>query len=265
MFAGALQSLHAQSGQSQSDSGGWWSILSDVGFVLAAVVAGGCLVFPRQNPHRSRLGLRPYSAAVRVWPGIGYFVLWIVAIFCGIQMVIGGGAQYLIQQWGGAVPNKSFDNVSMMEAISSSIRAGVSEEVLIVAVPVVLVEFYLPRLRDWTISKVPAGWILIICALTAYRLAFHLYQGLEMTVGGFLFWAAASAVCFILWRQLWPLIIAHVMWDLWSQLPTFQGWGWGYVLGAAAILGAAATIMLGRAGQLRPLSFRQESVQPARN
>lgn len=111
-------------------------------------------------------------------------------------------------------------------------RAGLDEELIVLALPVVLLRAGWPRLlhRRWPLVAVVAG-------LVAARMAYHLYYG--TFAFALVPWALVAALLYIRWGQVWPLIIEHAFYN--STLAFFHNGSisrltmFGILHGAAAV------------------------------
>lgn len=105
-------------------------------------------------------------------------------------------------------------------------RAGVVEEIVLVAIPVLL-------LRR---CGVHPAWVVAGCI--ALRWPFHVYHGLLATIPWVIVWAGVNAALYLWLRRLWPLIAVHVLWDLGTTLPAL--WSWAAPALTAVALGSLA-------------------------
>ncbi|MEP9394374.1 hypothetical protein ABLE94_19260 [Gordonia sp. VNK1] len=110
-----------------------------------------------------------------------------------------------------------------------AVGAGFGEEIIVLAVPVVILRFY-------RVPTVGAIWILV-----ALRIAYHLYYNV-IGVWWMLPWALASALIYWWWpdrRILGGLIVAHIAYDAVAASGTTAFFVFA---GVAVILLAAATL-----------------------
>ena len=176
-----------------------------------------------------------------------------VAVLGVLHALVGWGPQLLVSATSLVDPNEAmFAGVPVGEALVGSVAAGVGEEVLVLAVPFVLLER--AGLTGRRIGRFPMGLVVVGVVLVAARMAFHIYRGWVSVQ--FLPWAIGSVIVFFLTRSLIALIIAHAVWDtavlLLPRLPVYAdtGWVWYVTLGTLAALGIAATVLLARRHQI---------------
>ena len=93
---------------------------------------------------------------------------------------------------GGVAPNP----LALLSLVSD-LNAGVEEEIIIVAVPVLV-----GRRAGWH----PA-WIIGLAMVL--RWPFHIYQGFWTTLPWAMVWGGAFAAAFLYLRRLWPLVMVH--------------------------------------------------------
>lgn len=117
----------------------------------------------------------------------------------------------------------AFAQLDALEAAVASTRAGITEEILQLALPtgtIILlagaVNAYRAR-RSKTPFPTRSIWIIagIVGVLSSsfLRGVGHLYQGETSAVSG-LIWGAALAGVFLWVRSIWPLVLSHVLYDL---------------------------------------------------
>ncbi|MFI9510130.1 type II CAAX prenyl endopeptidase Rce1 family protein [Nocardia sp. NPDC052566] len=120
--------------------------------------------------------------------GIGYLVLW-----------LGLMAMMLFPEW--TAPGQTPGHDSTAEAVVWSVRAGVVEETVLLALPMAI----MTRLR--------CPWWVQLAVLTALRLPFHLYYG-PAAIALALVWCALARFAYSRIRLIWPFMAAHVLYDL---------------------------------------------------
>jgi hypothetical protein len=131
----------------------------------------------------------------------------------------------------GAGPNNDgggiVSNPAALLSLVSALSAGVVEEVVIVAVPVLLGR--------------RAGWnpLLIIAGCAVLRVPFHLYQG-AAAVPWALIWGAAYATAYMYLRRLLPLIAVHALVDATVMLNSAYGPAGRFTALVVALLALAA-------------------------
>lgn len=112
------------------------------------------------------------------------------------------------------------------------LNAGVVEEIVIVAIPVLLGR--------------RAGWhpLVIIGISVLLRWPYHVYHGVFATIPWVIVWAGTNVTVYLLLRRLWPLIVVHTAWDLWSGAIVPAGTTAQAIF--LTVIGAAILWMLGR-------------------
>lgn len=173
--------------------------------------------------------------------------LLLLAMLGVLLCLTGSVAHQLVRTAGFQDPNDSlFDHTAWQNAIVTSFAAGIAEEILVLAVPFVLIER--SGLTRWRLGRFPAGLLIVGTVLVAARMAYHSYRGWASLE--FLPWAIAAVVAFYWTRALLAMITAHVIWDLTLLLlPTFPVYrtstaAWYTTLGLLAALGISALAVL---------------------
>ncbi len=134
-----------------------------------------------------------------------------VAVYGVLGYMIGWLPQLIVDWIGLHDPNGGlFADTPVPDALLGSVAAGVSEEILALAVPLVLLER--AGLARWRRGGRPAGLVITVLLLTAARMGYHVYRGWDSL--GFLPWALASVLVFYFTRGLIALIVAHSCFDL---------------------------------------------------
>jgi hypothetical protein len=122
--------------------------------------------------------------------------------------------------------------------LATSAGAGFSEEIAILAFPIVLVAALRPDLGR-------GGTRVLVAVLVALRLSYHLEYGIAALA--LLPWALLSAIVYLRTRALVPLVLAHITYDVllavdlrvealagaparWLLLPTVCATAWWAVL-----------------------------------
>jgi hypothetical protein len=113
-------------------------------------------------------------------------------------------------------------------SVVKDLSAGVVEEIIIVAVPVLVGR--------------RAGWhpVVVIAVSMLLRWPFHVYHGVWPSLPWAMLWGGANVVGFLYLRRLFPLIVVHAGWDLQSDLRSAYG-----NTGAAAVLLVGAALAVG--------------------
>ncbi|MDA4829716.1 CPBP family intramembrane glutamic endopeptidase [Kocuria rhizophila] len=96
-------------------------------------------------------------------------------------------------------------------SFSSSAAAGFREEIFLLAVPVLL------------LRSAGQRWRLIIPLLAVLRVSFHVYYGPACVV--LLVWAALAVVMFRYTQSVWPLVLAHSLYDVTTDAASLLGDG----------------------------------------
>lgn len=207
--------------------------------VLIGLWALWSLTVPPVVP-RSSLGFaRPDIRVSRM-------VLLTVAVFGFLQVGIGQVRAALVSLLSLNDPNPNyFAGYSTAEVIASSVQAGVCEEILVLAVPLVLLER--TRLARWRLAGVPAGWLVIGAVLVLLRMSYHVYRGWATLQ--FLPWAIAAVAVFYWTRALVAMVVSHALFD--AIVLTVSEAAWYWVLGVSLLAAAVAVVLLVRRGDLR--------------
>lgn len=105
----------------------------------------------------------------------------------------------------------SFDSAVNDDAVwfsgFSATYAGVTEEVVALAAPAIVMT---SAVAFWRL-RAPTWPILVLVVLTGLRMAYHLYYGQVAVL--LVPWAIASAVAFLRWRAVVPMIVMHALYD----------------------------------------------------
>ncbi|NLE58288.1 MAG: hypothetical protein GX616_08005 [Planctomycetes bacterium] len=94
--------------------------------------------------------------------------------------------------------------------------AGVGQGLIVLALPVVL-----PRYSATWALRSHAALIGVVCGLVFLRTAHHLHC--EVSALALVPWAVTSALVYLWFSQLWPLVIAHAAYNV-SLVLTDHGW-----------------------------------------
>ncbi|MFC9995486.1 hypothetical protein [Nocardia sp. NPDC127526] len=187
-------------------------------FVIAALALWAAYRWLGLNA--AELGLRAKrSPAVGFLGGMGvaYLALW-----------LGMLAMYAFPEWV-AVPSS---HGSAADAIEWAVRAGVVEELMLLALPMAI----MTRLR--------LPWWIQLTALMILRLPFHLYYG-PAALALVLVWCTIAWFAYSRIKLIWPFVLAHALYNLDATVIPF---GIGRVaIGLTMLaLGIAALISLFR-------------------
>jgi hypothetical protein len=115
-----------------------------------------------------------------------------------------------------------------MLSVVPDLSAGVVEEIIIVAVPVLIGR--------------RAGWhpVVIIAVSMLMRWPFHVYHGVWSSLPWAMLWGGANVVAFLYLRRLVPLIVFHAGYDLQSDLQSAYG-----DIGGTTVLITGAALVIG--------------------
>ncbi len=124
---------------------------------------------------------------------------------------------------------------------SVTFAGGIWEELTLLAIPVALFTALVP-LKKMSRTRRYACWSALVVALLAARWAIHVYYG-PVPALYVLVWAAAAVGLFLASGTIWPLILAHSLYDAagftTSRIPatnTVVTWLFWAVVGAAVIV-----------------------------
>lgn len=175
-------------------------------------------------------------------------ILWGQTIGGIIHQGVDLGASSVIDgNVGGAVT----DDRLLLAALGRSVAAGVGEEILLFAAPLMIARHY-----RWSMTTT-------LLTLIGLRWSIHLYYGWYASLQ-VLIWIPAMLVLYAAVRSVWPIIISHTLFD---AVLAFQGHTAGGLGRAALIvaLGLAAGLayILGNALRLAgPRLLRAEQPDP---
>ena len=135
---------------------------------------------------------------------------------------------------------------SIAGGLLRALNAGICEEIMIVALPVLL-----GCRAGWRPSTIFALSVLL-------RWPFHIYHGLYSSIPWVIIWGGANAALYLWLRRLWPLVLVHVFNDLVSL---YHSSNWP--LGIVFIVAVAFAVWMGvRAIYLDPLRRRRNCTTP---
>lgn len=172
-------------------------------------------------PERRYFGLvvPTSSRATRQWFGVllvAFAIMLLTGIAGSLMREAAGASAEIGSSWSGQPLN---------HLLLRSLHAGVSEEIVSLAIPFGGVLFWMSIRRGlarnlysqienplvWPRAGVIAGAVLV-GVLILSRVSLHLYQGPEQIPLTFL-WTTTNAVLMIRYRTVLPLIAAHVLYD----------------------------------------------------
>jgi hypothetical protein len=200
------------------DTGSWGvympaavNILAEIGLALAVVFLLGA----RRGVRPSTLGFRvPRLADGRVAVSQSVRVMG----WCFFAIILGGMINAALQT--GSLPAFHNSPPALIYAMFDSLQAGFVEEVVVLAFVVV------------TLRQAGRPWWEVTVVALVLRGAYHIYYG--PGVVGILVWAALFYWIYLRFRQLWPMIICHTLWDavafLSRPVPAVAGVGFLLVL-----------------------------------
>lgn len=87
-----------------------------------------------------------------------------------------------------------------------SVAAGVGEELIVLALPVVLLRHTAPA-----VLRRRAGLVAVVGGLVLLRMAYHLYY--EEWAAALLPWALATALVYLWAGRVWPLVLTHASYN----------------------------------------------------
>lgn len=97
------------------------------------------------------------------------------------------------------------DGALAIAAVDAFVGAGVAEEFIVLALPVVLLRGIAPSMLQGR------HFALILGVLVCLRMAYHLYYGwFALTL---LPWALVVSLVYLRWGQVWPLVIEHTVYN----------------------------------------------------
>lgn len=186
---------------------------------LSVVLLIGVTRYVRQVPW-SLAGVPGRGA--RAWPTL------LTVLLAGMALVFAGAAMAAVT----ADPGENTNSVATggpwaLLAIVSDLSAGVVEEIVIVAIPVLLL-----RRAGWA----PAA---VLALSVAMRWPFHIYHGVWETLPWAIIWGGAYCALYLYLRRLLPLIAIHAMFDL--QIDYGQSFG---PVARVAVIGAGLAVVV---------------------
>ncbi|GGK36648.1 CPBP family glutamic-type intramembrane protease [Nocardia camponoti] len=164
----------------------------------------------------SELGLRQPLPVRWGFAGVvaaAFAAQWVAKLITGI-----------VPGWPGTAPSDT--PVSVWQAVEWSVRMGVVEETMLLALPLAIMH----RLR------MPL-WAQIL-VLTGLRIPFHLYQG-PAVIAECLVWMALLFYVYTRVKLVWPIVVAHIINDL-----TITVFPLGLRLLTTVALGATGIVVL---------------------
>lgn len=221
-----------------------------MGYAVAFLILSA-LLFARSSTQAAAFGAQlPRATSIRVgWAraalimvvtlgimtGVGVLSAWSSVVF---DVVPPGGADMDASAWA--------QTWSLAHALALSVYAGFAEEVLLLALPVAAGSWLGRRISG---AGGELGWMLAGgLAGLAIRSVLHFYQGWTSSVSA-LIWGGALLVIFLIWRSIYPLIAAHVLFDVvvawWAPQTEYQEPIY-WTLVCLGIAAAAVLFILGR-------------------
>ncbi len=260
MFAGAIASLHRSvavanqggSAAAATSSGRatgfavWFGLLA-IATLVFAHVAGGI--------SWAGLGMRRRDGRRRIFGGAtGTAVLYVAAmvvaawVFHALATSQGGGPR--------GYPGMGIPDAQLLagDITLSTFVGGIWEELTLLAIPVALFTA-LVRLEKMGRTGRYFSWSVLVGVLLAARWAIHLYYGTQASLY-VLVWAAAGVALFLASGTIWPLVLAHSLFDVGAftgaRIPAANvpiTWLFGAVVAAAVIVLAGTGRMWNRTRQ----------------
>ena len=258
--AGAVGFLHMSAGQA---NGGGGAAAMDPGrstglAVSFGLVAVGTLLYTHFAGGISwaSLGMRRRDGRRRIFGGAaGTAVLYVAAMVLGDRVF----QALATSQLGGprGYPGMATPNARLLagDITSLTFSGGIWEELTLLAIPVALFTALVP-LEKMGRTRRYINWSALVVALLAARWALHLYYGTPSSLY-VLVWAPAAVALFLVSGTIWPLILAHSLYDAaaftTARIPaanTAVTWLF-WAAGAAAVIVLAGT---GRSWRNRSLA-----------
>ena len=226
MVSGAVASLHLSAAQANGGgaAAGMDSVITPyVGYGLAAL---GLLLFAHRAGGISWASLRmrrsdgqdrsdgqgQSDGQGRIFCGaLGTVVLYFAAMVVAAQVF----KILSSRQAGGPRGHPGMDtpNAQLLpgDIISGTFGGGICEELTLLAIPVAVFTALVP-LKTMNRTGRCASWSALVAALLAARWAIHLYYGWIPSLH-VLVWAAAAVALFLASGTIWPLMLAHSLYD----------------------------------------------------
>lgn len=211
VFAGAP---YAQPSDQLLAAGAWASIGKTV---LATPILGLLLVFVRYGlPHHAQLR-RWWRSWLRRWCrswvalvlGPQRATLKTVAASAGCFLVAVAAGKVFYFGLSRVVPAPPaadvWSPVQPATAVALALRAGLSEEIVVLAAPLLALSAF------FGVSRRTSPPVVLVVVLALMRLSFHLQYGAGTLM--LLPWAIAVPLIFWFLRLTWPLIVAHAVYD----------------------------------------------------
>lgn len=176
--------------------------------ISASLAGSACLVlFALLVSAIAITRLQPFGVTWRDWLGLdsrggleGALAAFVAVFTAGLA---GWLAVSLLGQTGGGLPT-GLEGGTLRQVAVAGLVAGVGEELVVLALPCIVLRCAARHLRP--------GWILAaLVGLVLARMAYHLYQGPSALAH--VPWAAAMIWAFYRYGQVWSLVLAHVVFD----------------------------------------------------
>lgn len=177
--------------------------------VFAVFLAGTALTLMKSEgvTWRERLGRRQRDAQG---------VEGVAAAFTAVLTVglVSAYATQLLGVSGEGLPSGP-ETGTTLQIVAASLLAGLSEELLVLALPCIIVRHMVgPERRVW--------FAVGVVGLVALRMAYHLYQGPSAIQH--LPWALAMIWVFYTYGQVLAMILAHTLFDVLVFSSSIDGW-----------------------------------------
>lgn len=203
------------------------------GAILILVLVCRWLALPRELA-----GVPRYPAPAE--PALISVGLAMVGLLIGgiVLQALTAGPENPNDQGGGVISNGW-----ALLALAGDLSAGVVEEIVIVALPVIVGR--------------RAGWhpLVIVGISVVLRWPFHIYHGLFPSLPWTMIWGGANVLAFLYLRRLLPLIAVHAIYDAQIDMRSAYGEaGWWVVVavGAGLVLFLVGSTIAGRRRRLLP-------------
>jgi len=216
MVASAVASLHRSAGQANG-GGGAAGMDTDrvMGFAVSfGLVAVATLLYTHFAGGISwaSLGMRRRDGRRRIFGGAAgaavlYFAAMVVAdlVFPALATSQLGGPR--------GYPGMATPDARLLagDITLSTFTGGIWEELTLLAIPIGLFTA-LVRLKKMGRTGRYFSWSVLVGVLLAARWAIHLYYGTQASLY-VLVWAAAGVALFLASGTIWPLVLAHSLYD----------------------------------------------------
>lgn len=132
---------------------------------------------------------------------------WCLSAGLALTALMGGYGLMLATGIPASSPSTDASTAPAIEITRGVVLGGLGEELLVVALPVIIARAVAPTLmtRPWAVA-------LLLAVLVIVRMSFHVHYG--AWVLSLLPWAITAAVVYVAFGQVWPLILQHAGYNL---------------------------------------------------